>query len=421
MNRDQRKISRSYEERSILASTTRVSQISQADNELKQKLQAINTSHKLSNKRIKNETRELKEILHGLQRELKVSKGHYGQYVPSLIEQPQRRPRRTTVSSVPSEDRKEIALERGDTDGRYLEKISDDDAASRRRSGSYPPGLHAHDVKKAKDGLHEQLDQNKPDKVLEKTTGKVRDPEQTKSSQQFGDWQSHREVNARAQDRTEFPGIEQDKYSQRRLSRAENEQKRLAERSPKELQQQDERKRSMGDAFRGRFVINPDTNYSDTSLLSPTRRTSQAQQKGENGRARLRPSVVEEFSSSIPSPKEQRKTSLGMPQYPWQRKGSVGDRRGSPMASSSGRHDLHDADVVFDALPDYLGGRRLSVAHGRVRKISRGTGLPPLREEGVTQKSQQEGSGENWSELSQCRYLRKEEQDISIDDIFSKE
>lgn len=419
MSRDHRKISRSYEERNILASTTRVSQISQADNELKQKLQAINTSHKLSNKRIKNETRELKEILHGLQRELKVSKGNYGQYVPSLIEQPQRKPRRTTVSSVPSEDRKEIALER-DSQGRNLERILDDDATSRRRSGSYPPALHVHDVKMAKDSSDEQLAQNKPDKVLEKTGGKVKDVEQTKSSQQNGDWQSNREVNAREQNRTEFPDIEPEKYPQRRISRAENEQKRTAERSPKELQQQGERKRSTSDAFRGRFVINPDTNYSETTLSSSTRRTSQTQQKGESGRGKLRPSVVEEFSS-LPSPKEQRKTSLGMPQYPWQRKGSVGDRRGSPMSGSPGRYDLHDAEVVFDALPDYLGGRRLSVAHGRVRKISRGPGLPPLREEGVSQKSQQERSAENWNDLSQCRYLRKEEQEISIDDIFSKE
>ncbi|XP_078353133.1 uncharacterized protein LOC144637919 [Oculina patagonica] len=413
MNRDHRKISRSYEERNILASTTRVSQISQADNELKQKLQAINTSHKLSNKRIKNETRELKEILHGLQRELKVSKGNYGQYVPSLIEQPQRKPRRTTVSSVPSEDRKEIALERV-SHGRNAERFLEDDATSRRRSGSYPPALHVHDVKKTKDGSDEQLAQNKPDKVLDKTGGKVKDVEQSKSSQQIG------EVNARLQNRTEFPDIEQEKSPQRRISRAENEQKRLAERSPKELQQQGERKRSTSDAFRGRFVINPDTNYSETTLSSSMRRTSQTQQKGESGRAKLRPSVVEEFSS-VPSPKEQRKTSLGMPQYPWQRKGSVGDRRGSPMTGSPGRYDLHDAEVVFDALPDYLGGRRLSVAHGRARKISRSTGLPPLREEGVTQKSQQERSAENWSDLSQCRYLRKDEQEITIDDIFSKE
>lgn len=411
MSRDHRKISRSFEERNILASTSRVSQISQVDNELKQKLQAINTSHKLSNKRIKNETRELKEILHGLQRELKVSKGNYGQYVPSLIEQPQRKPRRTTVSSVPSEDRKEVGLER-DLHARGGERNSGEDAIPRRRSGSYPPSFHLHDAKKPKD----VLDDEPAGKELEKAGGKVKDvAEQTKSSQQIGDWQS--ELNARTQNRTEFPEIEQDKYPHRRITRAENEQKRFEERFPKEPRDQGERKRSTSDAFRGRFVINSDSCYTEAST---TRRTSKTQQKGDSGRGRLRTSVVEEFSL-VPSPNEPRKTSLSTPQYSWQRKGSIGDRRGSPMAGSPGRYDLHDAEVVFDALPDYLGGRRLSVAHGRTRRISRGTGLPPLREGEVTQKSQQEKSGENWSDLSKCRYLRKEEQEISIDDIFSKE
>ena len=417
MSRDHRKISRSFEERNILASTTRVSQISQADNELKQKLQAIDTSHKLSNKRIKNETRELKEILHGLQRELKVSKGNYGQYVPSLMEQPQRKPRRTTVSSVPSEDRKEDGLER-DLHAHGGDKNSCEDTIPRRRSGSYPPSLHLHDSKRTKDVLDDEPAENKPSKALEKTGGEVKDvAEQTKSWKQIGDWQS--EVNARKQNRTEFPEIEQDKYSHRRITRTENEQKRIEERSAKEPQDQGERKRSTSDAFRARFVINSDSCYTSTNG-STTRRTSKAQQKGDSGRLRQRPSVVEEFSS-FPSPNEPRKTSFSTPQYPWQMKGSIGDRKGSPMAGSPGRYDLHDAEVVFDALPDYLGGRRLSVAHGRARKISRGTGLPPLREGEVTQKSQQEKSAENWSDLTKCRYLRKEEQEISIDDIFSKE
>lgn len=416
MSRDHRKISRTFEERSILASTTRVSQISQADNELKQKLQAINTSHKLSNKRIKNETRELKEILHGLQRELKLSQGNYGQYVPSLIEQPQRKPRRTTVSSVPSEDRKEVALER-DLHARSGERNSGEDAVPRRRSGSYPPSLHLHDSKRTKDVLgDDSAAENKPSKVLEETGGKVKDvAEQTKSSQQIGDWQS--EVNARTQNRTEFPEIEQEKYPHRRITRIENEQKCVEERSPKEPQNQGERKRSTSDAFRGRFVINSDSCFTDAST---TRRTSKTQQKGESGRGRLRPSVVEEFSS-VPSANEPRKTSLGAPQYPWQRRSSIGDRKGSLMAGSSSRHDLQGAEVVFDTLPDYLGGRRLSVAHGRARRISRGTGLPPLREGEVAQRSQQEKAAENWSDLSKCRYLRKEEQEISIDDIFSKQ
>ena len=84
--------------------------------------------------------------------------------------------------------------------------------------------------------------------------------------------------------------------------------------------------------------------------------TSKTQQKGESARERLRPSVDDKFSS-IPSPKEQQKTSLGMPQYPRQRKSSVGDRKGSPMAGAPGLYDLQDAEEVFDALSVYLGGR----------------------------------------------------------------
>ncbi|KAJ7351676.1 hypothetical protein OS493_036091 [Desmophyllum pertusum] len=161
MNRDHRKISRTYEERNILASSiSRVSQISQTDNELKQKLQAIDTSHKLSNKRIKNETRELKEILHGLQRELKVSKGiNHGQYIPSQFEQPPRRSRRTTVSSVPSEDRKEVGFER---DLQRCEERNSDDLA-RNRSGSFPPVSEARDEKKINDALDDKLAENKLD------------------------------------------------------------------------------------------------------------------------------------------------------------------------------------------------------------------------------------------------------------------
>ena len=427
MNRDHRKISRTYEERNILASSiSRVSQISQTDNELKQKLLAIDTSHKLSNKRIKNETRELKEILHGLQRELKVSKGiNHSQYVPSQFEQPPRRSRRTTVSSVPSEDRKEVGFER---DLQRSEKRNSDDLA-RNRSGSFPPVSEARDEKKINDALDDKFAENKLDTqhdVFDEPGGEVIKVfiEQTKSAQQTNDWQNDEiTLTPRAQNKTELPSIEQENYPQRRISGTGIDPKRLAKSSPKEQQQQGERKRSTSDVFRGRFVT-ADTNYLDTSLSSSTRRTSQTQPRGEVGRGvnRLRPSIVEEFSS-VPNQKEQRKTSLGMPPYPWQRKGSVGNRGDSPMTGhgSLGRLDSHDAEVVFDALPDYLGGRRLSVAQGRVRRISRGTGLPPLKEERVAQKKSLQGSSaENWSDLSKCRYLRKEEQEISIDDIFDK-
>lgn len=412
MNRDHRKISRSLEERNITASITRVSQISQTDNELKQKLQAINTSHNLSNKRIRNETRELKEILHGLQRELQVSKGIHTQYVPSLIEQPQRRPRRTTVSSVPSEDRKDVVYER---DLQRLREDKDSDDMARRRSGSYPPSLHTHSTKKAKDVLDGE---ESTDKVLEERSEVKVVVEKPMNTQRTSEWKNDG-FTTRAQDKIDFSRIEQE--ARRRTSRTGGEQKFPAKFSPNE--QQGERKRSTSDAFRGRFVTNTDTSYLDSSLTSSSRRISQTQQKADGGRVatrdRLRPSIVEEFPVvPMANQREQRKTSLGMPQYPWQRKGSVGTRGNSPMASAPGRHDLQDAEVVFDALPDYLGGRRLSVAHGRMRKVSRGTGLPPLKEERVAQT---EKTADNWSDLSKCRYLRKDEQEITIDDIFSKE
>ena len=140
MSRDQRKISRSLEEGSILASTDQLAPISQTDNELKQKLEAIKTSHKLSNKRIRQETRELKKILHDLQKELKVSKGTHGRYIPSLLDQPQGRLRRTTVSSVPQEERKEASQFERDQQGK-VKKGLNHDFTRRRRSGSFSPIL----------------------------------------------------------------------------------------------------------------------------------------------------------------------------------------------------------------------------------------------------------------------------------------
>lgn len=375
MSRDHRKISRSVEERNIHASTTRVSQISQTDNELKQKLQAIDTSYKISNKRIRNETRELKEILYGLQRELQVSKGeNHAHYIPSFIEQPQRRTRRTTV---PSEERRDV--------------VNAD--VVRRRSGTHPPSSHTQGNKKARDDLNDG-----------QSAGKVSEEgreERTTKVQEVSVWKNDG-FPSRTLNETIFS------------SRIGGEQAFPAKYSPRE-QQQGERKRSTNDAFRGRFVTNTDISSLDSSIPSSNRRTSQTQQKSEGGRISLRPSpnIFEDFSSG--NQREPRKKSI-----PWKKKDSlnVGTREDSPMGVPPGRHDPHDAEVVFDALPDYLGGRRLSVAHGRVRKVFRGTGLPPLKEETVVQK---EKTAENWKDLSSCRYLRKEDQEITIDDIFRKE
>jgi len=44
-----------------------------------------------------------------------------------------------------------------------------------------------------------------------------------------------------------------------------------------------------------------------------------------------------------------------------------------------------------------------------------------LKEELKTAQRLQETPAGNWSDLAQCRYLRKEEKELGIDDIFGKE
>lgn len=163
-------------------------------------------------------------------------------------------------------------------------------------------------------------------------------------------------------------------------------------------------------SFRGRFVTD-----NETVSTGYNRKKSQTQQISEIGMNRQpRPNIGEE----LPSVPKQRKISLNVPLYVTQRKDN-NDRGASPMGGPPMRLPSNDSSVsAFDSLPENLGGRRMSVAHGRVRKISRATGLPPLKEE---RSRQQESLVENWSDLAKCRYLRKEENDISIDDIFRKE
>ena len=431
MSRDQRKISRSFEERNILASTTRVSQISQTDNELKQKLEAIDTSYKLSNKRISNETRELRGILHSLQKELKVSKGARGEYIPSIFEQRQARSRRITVSSVPSEDRKEVGVEKSQ---QGYSKEREHDGNPRRRSGSFPPSTHAHDAKTIKNAGSDDVDvrneiiQEEENDVFEEHEGHERDVvlhEKTKSQKTqeiLSDFNADR-TNPQTQSRKQFLGNERSEHgTNRRVSQAGS-QIIFGRHSAEQKQQQcDGRKysstesaQSFSKAFRGRFVASQ-----DTTLSSSFRKTSRTQRSSESAREvglnRQRPSIVEEYCS-VPN---QRKVSLNVSQYPWQRKRSIGNRGDSPSSGLQGRLDAHEPEKSFDGLSENFGGRKVSVANGRVRRISRATGLPPLKEEQKTSQMVQETPTENWRDLAKCRYLRKEENELSIDDVFDK-
>ena len=430
MNRDQRKISRSLEERNILASTTRVSQISQTDNELKQKLEAIDTSYKLSNKRISNETRELRGILHSLQTELKVSKGARGEYIPSIFDQRQARCRRFTVSSVPSEDRKEVGVEKSQQGN---SKEGEHDGNPRRRSGSFPPSTHGHDAKKIKnagsddvDVRNEIIEEEENDVFEEDHERNVVSHEKTKSQKTqeiVSDFNADR-VNPQTRNRTEFLGSERDEHGTNRRISQTGSQRIFGRYSTEQKQQQQgdgrkysstESSQSFSKAFRGRFVTSQ-----DTTLSSSFRKTSRTQQSSESAREvglnRQRPSIVEEYRS-VPN---QRKISLNVSQYPWQRKRSIGNRGDSPSSGLQGRLDAHESERSFDSLSENFGGRKVNVANGRVRRISRATGLPPLKEEQKTAQMVQETPTENWRDLAKCRYLRKEENELSIDDVFDK-
>lgn len=418
MNRDRRKLSRSLEERGTLVSLTRSSQLSQKDNELKQKLDAIDTSYKLSNKRIKKETRELREILYGFQRELKLSKDMKGAYTPSLLEKPHHgRVRRTTVSSVPSEDRKEVWPERYQ-DRREMAKHLELDDMERRKSESIPSASPSHVVKTIEDGISgEKLG----DKIRRAQEDELKDNRSPVFVQEIiGDLRAQQPKSSELKNELNFDPEgsqstiwENESGTSRSIVQAGN--RRIRGHSFTEYQ--DRRKKSSVDAshpfsksFRGRFVTD-----NETVSTGYNRKKSQTQQISEIGMNRQpRPNIGEE----LPSVPKQRKISLNVPLYVTQRKDS-NDRGASPIGGPPMRLPSNDSSVsAFDSLPENLGGRRMSVAHGRVRKISRATGLPPLKEE---RSRQQESLVENWSDLAKCRYLRKEENDISIDDIFRKE
>lgn len=400
MNRDHRKISRSLEEGSILASTDHLTPISQTDNELRQKLEAIKTSHKLSNKRIKQETRELKKILHDLQKELKVSKGTHGRYIPSLLDQqPQRGLRRTTVSSVPLEDRKEASQFERDQQGR-VKKGLNHDFTRRRRSGSFPP------ISQTDSDKNRQSYCLTPSKHDENTI-----PPKPREELQF-----------RVEQLSPCTQPEKAEGSQ-----LEGNQGLVRIRSPYEQQQQsDHEKEYLAAKICGKFARRecPITSSSPRSLYqSPQLYKTSAENRRETRSLWQKPDIVDEYSIKS-NQNELRKKRLSVFQNNLQSKGSIGSKEETPKTTLHGKFDTgHDPEYApFDSLPaGIVGGRRLSaVTHGRVRKTSRTKGLPPLKEE-KTRTTPERTTAEVWSDLANCRYLRKEEKELSMDDIFGED
>ena len=425
MSRDPRKVSRTLEDRNIIGSMTRVAQIAQADNELKQKLESIDQFYKLSNKRINNETRELKQILHGLQHELRVSKAD-PQYVPSLYEMPSIRSRRKTVSSVPSEDRKQNTIER-DLWRNTLHRPSHDNVKDRRRSTSYPSVCrHGQEVKKqteiydedggvdflvrAEDFQHSGLNQARD--VVKEIEG------QRKTSQVI-----HRSFDTRkngtgmcAQHEAELLWHGHDN---RLISHMDCKLKLPEKGFPNDQHLTGRRKRStidceshFADIVRGTFTASRETPYENDAVVSqPKNPPGRFLQANLNVSRQSRGNVAEK-NRLTPYLCSQKKTSLGISQKLGQRKGTQ-----SPATNTQLRiQEEHD----FDSPPEQFRRMKGVGVHGRVRRSSRVSGLPPLKEERLTPRQEKEKPFESWSELAQCRYLRKEVKELGIDDIFGK-
>lgn len=390
MSRDQRKISRSLEEGSILASTDQLAPISQTDNELKQKLEAIKTSHKLSNKRIRQETRELKKILYDLQKELKVSKGTHGRYIPSLLNQPQGRLRRTTVSSVPQEDRKEASQFERDQQGR-VKKGLNHDFTRRRRSGSFPP-ISQTDLEKTRQSYSLTPSQHDENNTI---PARPREELQRLSPCTQPGFPSQLDSN-------QGPEIISSPY-----------------------EQQQSEKQYLATTVCGKFATRegPITSNSPRSSYQSPQLYKTSASRRETRSLWQKPSIVDEYSIKS-NQNEQRKKRLSVIYNNLQSTGSIGIKAETPKTTLHGKFDTgHDPEYTpFDSLPaGIVGGRRLSiVTHGRVRKPSRTKGLPPLKEE-KTMTTPERTTAEMWSDLANCRYLRKEEKELSMDDIFGKD
>lgn len=146
MSGPHRKVSRSLDNSSGFVTSR--SHLTQPENELKQKLNAIDSSIKISNKKINKETHELRQILYDLQRDLKVSKS-VSHYVPSPIEEQEtkqtKRVRRVTVATAPGDlqlQRAEIFpknVAEGKTTAEDVPGVTQGNSTKRRRKTSVPP------------------------------------------------------------------------------------------------------------------------------------------------------------------------------------------------------------------------------------------------------------------------------------------
>ena len=395
------------EDRSLIGSNTRISQYTQSENALKQRLKDIDQSHQQSNRRISHETRELRQILHGLQKDLKVSR----HYVPTQLEERQLQPvrtRRNTTSSFPGPPERLELLHKVLDDssesevGLPVDMPSNAYLAKRRRSNSMPSMKAARDLRniQEEDANPAQATEERDKTEEEETIVRLQNP-----------------TRGAADDKTRRPAVH-DSGSGNRV---------YPKRISAERLQQDARKRStasagqaaFSNAFLGRFLTS-DESSAGAQVATPhparVRRSTVAHRTAEMPgapRKRLSAHELGPGSSSAFQP-TLRKASLSYPLWGGGPANSP-SRTSNPAAPPSSPRPPPASPL--SEMESSAARRRLSVAN-RARSRRKASTLPPLVEDPAASKAAED---KVWTELARCRYLRRDESELTIEDIFRKD
>lgn len=421
-----------------------------AENELKVKMEAIQTSYKISSKRHNAETHELQKILYDLQRELKVSKEHC---VPSPIEsnQPERRFRKNSRikkklsvqehdnvnSAVRSESQQESARQNNEKPGVFSVEAnvlqSESSVAKRRRRHSSWNCVEAKKIKEVVTAIEGQkIDTTNSDQEDEDAEKALNEKEKLPSeSLKIFNFVKSEPANTESSDPVLVITSGHERFTKSVCLSKESDTKAINGHNERTLNIASH----AGSHHKTRSSIETQTVRLLTDHGLPRTRAFRKSSGCE------RPNMVDgdqrERCVSL-APQSIPTSSLASvqqepprtPRYSWaqHRKYSMPPLTRGRKPSLAQQHLMRffpqsvvsDPQQITDvSKPSSERARRISVVnryndHGSRRVSSH---LPPLKEEEKSQNS----APKLWTELQDCRYLRTEENEISIEDIFRKE
>ncbi|XP_031568782.1 uncharacterized protein LOC116303399 [Actinia tenebrosa] len=497
MSGQHRKVSRSIDSSSGFVTSR--SHLTQPENELKQKLNAIDSSIKISNKKINNETRELRQILYGLQRDLKVSKS-VGHYVPSPIEEQEttqtKRVRRVTDATAPRDPqllhRSEIIPKSSTEVKKTIQEfpgVTHGTSTKRRRKMSVPPIISGKILVKDGDvfgekerelsatlskpkplGVEESGNETQRENNGEQETGVKSNCEEVQTNKS-----EHKTVGVSIHCDNDGIQIGDQIPSARDQGSSETSQVKPSSLSlDNQLDSSyidvDKKMTNIPSTYKGIATILSREEWSSAQMISKGNSsgnvTSNLKYLKEGRRRSLSenetayretfkgkfmthslPPASDHVRDIIPPPDPEKRTRritvagahpLGgrsrldigdIPRTPFHsgsRRISVNSMHedGSRKSRSLGRGPTGGGQTVRRGSDEEETDKRLLSTPSRdiprYRRTSKVSSLPPLKEE---RKIQNEGNQAaiEWKNLENCRYLRKDDYEISIEDIFKKD